>query len=420
MRRAHQSILILIACLCLSAAAIARTEPMPRSVVLEHRLELPEGGDPLLRVDLRIPLEQLVFRRAAGGFVAELRTVLRAQRRGDGRVESALSNETVRRPDFLSSRAAKERFDGSLSLPLPPGKWQVEALVYRKGDATPWQRKFTLHVPEPGEGRLFLQGPRWRGAESEGLLSEPFSFRDPWELPESSARFVDGLDGAITMEVDVIFWEPPQGDAHLIMSLLDSQGRLSGYSQRELRPVKGPNTVAWELQAGRLSAGSYLAELELVSPDGSASIRGRLDVGLTRAAFGRDWKETCSLVRDIAEDDELEELEDAQEGGRVDAWQAFWQRRDPNGSAPGNQSREQFWLRFAEANARFGSSFQEGFRSDRGRIFLELGAPDKEETYQDDRNFRVLLYWHYNRLGRVYIFEDRHGYENFTLVRING
>jgi GWxTD domain-containing protein len=411
---------ILLTALGLAAAAAAGATPLPRTVLLDHHLELQGGGEPTLQFDLSIPLEQLVFRRSGEGFAAEIRLALRAERSGDHHVESVLMNETVSRPDFISSRMPNDLFRKSFELGLAPGKWQVEVQIYRKSDANPWRQSFKLQVPEPGEGVFFLQGPNWRAGSLADRLSEPFTFRDPWALAGSEAHFADGLNGRANLECDVIFWSDPAGDVELLFSLMSADGKLASYAHRTLRPRVGRNAVVWDIAVGRISMGAYMAEVELVGEDGRMRIRGRLDVGLTGAAFDRDWGETLKLIKGLADPEEWDALSDAKGEQRLEAWRAFWERRDPNGPAPGNIFEEGFWNRFSVANARFSSTFQDGYKSDRGHIYLELGEPDRVETYQDDSNFRVLLYWHYSRLGRVYIFEDRHGYENFTLIRVSG
>ncbi len=63
---------------------------------------------------------------------------------------------------------------------------------------------------------------------------------------------------------------------------------------------------------------------------------------------------------------------DAERRGFIEA---FW--RGIDGDAPGSESRyrETFEARCGTVNARFESSAQEGWRTDRGRVFLALGEP---------------------------------------------
>lgn len=54
---------------------------------------------------------------------------------------------------------------------------------------------------------------------------------------------------------------------------------------------------------------------------------------------------------------------------------AFWSRRDETPATPRNEYREQFERRAAFADVSFGSDFDHGSFTDRGRVFILLGPP---------------------------------------------
>jgi len=58
----------------------------------------------------------------------------------------------------------------------------------------------------------------------------------------------------------------------------------------------------------------------------------------------------------------------------------FWQRRNPNPDSTDNAVKEEHYRRIAYANEHFASGFQ-GWKSDRGRIYIMYGAPDSKETH---------------------------------------
>jgi GWxTD domain-containing protein len=62
----------------------------------------------------------------------------------------------------------------------------------------------------------------------------------------------------------------------------------------------------------------------------------------------------------------------------------FWQRRDPSPGTPVNEFRDEFMRRLEYANAHFADpndAPHPGVESDRGRIYVAFGAPDKVEPY---------------------------------------
>jgi GWxTD domain-containing protein len=67
------------------------------------------------------------------------------------------------------------------------------------------------------------------------------------------------------------------------------------------------------------------------------------------------------------------------EGARALFIERFWLGRDPTPGTLRNEYREEFWARVEDANLRF-STAGPGWKSDRGRILILLGWPDRIES----------------------------------------
>ena len=75
---------------------------------------------------------------------------------------------------------------------------------------------------------------------------------------------------------------------------------------------------------------------------------------------------------------------------------AFWAARNPTPGAETNSYKEEHYRRLAYANEHFGSvSLQNGWRTDEGRVYITLGAPQSVQTYPSPRNVRPLIIWFY-------------------------
>lgn len=55
----------------------------------------------------------------------------------------------------------------------------------------------------------------------------------------------------------------------------------------------------------------------------------------------------------------------------------FWKRRDPNPETPKNEFKIEYYKRIALANKFFGTSGIDGWRTDRGKIYILLGPPSE-------------------------------------------
>jgi GWxTD domain-containing protein len=65
-----------------------------------------------------------------------------------------------------------------------------------------------------------------------------------------------------------------------------------------------------------------------------------------------------------------------------------------------------FYARVEYANAHFSTSFQPGWKSDRGHVYLALGAPDAIDTHSSESMQRPYEVWDYSGLGARYTFVD--------------
>lgn len=72
-------------------------------------------------------------------------------------------------------------------------------------------------------------------------------------------------------------------------------------------------------------------------------------------------------------------LELTDDAAAADFQAAFWARRDPDPTRPGNPVRELFERRAAEADRRFAEAGYIGRRTDRGTLYVLYGEPESVE-----------------------------------------
>lgn len=99
----------------------------------------------------------------------------------------------------------------------------------------------------------------------------------------------------------------------------------------------------------------------------------------------------------------------------------FWERRNPPG-APPNTFREEHYRRIAYANEHFAFS-KPGWETDRGRIYIEYGPPDKIDYQQAEMDgvARPGETWHYRSISEYNPSgaQGGSGYRVETVVRRN-
>jgi GWxTD domain-containing protein len=103
----------------------------------------------------------------------------------------------------------------------------------------------------------------------------------------------------------------------------------------------------------------------------------------------------------------------------------FWARRDPTPGTPKNEAEATFNARIAVVNRKFvehGTVEVPGWRTDRGRVYLEYGPPDitlSRRGLATTLPFTVWKYTQGDKRPRKYCFVDITGFGNYVLVYSN-
>jgi GWxTD domain-containing protein len=139
--------------------------------------------------------------------------------------------------------------------------------------------------------------------------------------------------------------------------------------------------------------------------------------------FGEDlpvatFSEMLSYLRYFGSPARLQALRDAPPNARAGAWAAFLRETDPNPATPVNEALRDYFGRIAEANVRFREESETGWLTDRGRVFVALGAPDQYyEPNTTDMNQRGRTQvWDYRRHRLQIVFIDQTGFGRWRMT----
>ncbi len=96
----------------------------------------------------------------------------------------------------------------------------------------------------------------------------------------------------------------------------------------------------------------------------------------------------------------------------------FWLNRDEDRTTPENEQKTDYFKRLAHANVQYKTGFREGWKTDRGRVFILYGAPDDIERHANELDKKPYEVWTYNSIqgGVVFIFGDRTGFSDYVLL----
>ena len=134
----------------------------------------------------------------------------------------------------------------------------------------------------------------------------------------------------------------------------------------------------------------------------------------------REWLEE-DVVYIITKDERDRFLKLTSDEARDKFIKDFWEVRNPTPGSEVNTYREEHYQRIAFANSRFGvGSGTDGWRTDRGHVYIVLGPPQSKMTYRNAANLRPLEYWFYANsypaLPQAFyvLFYDRNGTNDYV------
>ena len=130
----------------------------------------------------------------------------------------------------------------------------------------------------------------------------------------------------------------------------------------------------------------------------------------------RDVDYALDALRYIISEQKLDSLRQGNWESRRDSLEAFWQGRNLSPGSAYNDVMTQYYRRVDYAGRTFGTLKQaDGFKTDRGRIFVIYGPPTKtERTLSPAAGYQEV--WIYERLHKKFVFIDENKTGNYILV----
>ena len=180
------------------------------------------------------------------------------------------------------------------------------------------------------------------------------------------------------------------GTYTLTLALLDTAKKVLTSSGRKFFVLNRSLGV----DSSMLTAGSGLPFPEYMSMD---------EAELDREFKWSIWEATS------AEKDQYEKLQGIDSKRRF--LTDFWKKRGPG-------VREEYLARAAYANANFAAMRREGYRSDRGRVYIMYGIPDDLERHPNETDMRPYEIWSFHGIqgGVIFAFVQRSTGGDYELV----
>lgn len=133
--------------------------------------------------------------------------------------------------------------------------------------------------------------------------------------------------------------------------------------------------------------------------------------------LSKDFLEKAQLIMSKEEKDIFKHLPDIE--SRREFINDFWEKRDPDPSTEKNEFKEEFYRRIEFAERHFMEGIP-GWKTDRGRVYILLGPPDKVEEFPflDQPGAKGYIIWVYYDLRVAVEFIDREGDRRYSMIPV--
>ncbi len=369
----------------------------------------------LVLFGLSLPNSALRFQRDGQGFKGEYTVTLTFKKDGEP-VKRVERREVVRVASFAETGRTEESVVFQHLVALPPGEYEVEIVSGDAYSSRGYRTNRELTVPAYGGGGRKIADPL-PVYRVEGRV-------DPAELPDMIAnprRTVAYGMGSPLLYLEAYDVEPGYPVAVRVVDERDQEIWQTRVELQQGNPEL--RYAAVEIPASALPLGRLWVEVASEVGGEQLSSRSPLIITISDQWMVANFEEVLAFLSYIATDEELDSLRKADPEERRELWERFWERRDPVPATPTNEFREQFFERIRVATEQFGEPGKEGWRTDRGEVYIVLGMPDHAyersiQRMETAAGTRALI-WIYERTpsGRLeLIFEDRTGFGRFELT----
>lgn len=182
---------------------------------------------------------------------------------------------------------------------------------------------------------------------------------------------------------------------------------------------KGITQVFNSIDSLALNLGNYFLKVTLRDSSGK-------DFDFSMKSFVSRWYGVPNSITNldkainemiyIASPEDISHINDAPDRlEKAKRFVGFWGKYDSNPSDPYNPVFNEYYSRVAMANANFTTYSLEGWRSDRGMVFIILGPPDNIERHPFEYYSKPYEVWQYYNLNRSFLFVDNTGFGDYRL-----
>jgi GWxTD domain-containing protein len=364
-------------------------------------LARPDGG--AIEVVVKVSRSEMDFVRSDDAFHGTLQLYATIRTR-DGAFVADATRKIERQLRGAPEAAWEGVFESiRVEFQVQPGEYGVEVIVKApESDRTGVAQSEVLVRPFPSEGLALSEPVLMSFSEADsGFVADP--------QPGSGGSFLGP---------SLVAWEIYRASGVpdtlvTVVAAIDDEESLVGADTLQVRLEGSVTPGRWETDLSILPAGTYTTRVAL---DGAEEVTADFQILWSIETLALDKDDGRRLLEYFGTRDDEDRFKKLNPEERQAFWQDFWREHDPVPGTPRNEFRDAVAARIRYANDRFGS-FTAGWKTDRGMVYVILGAPDEIERHPFEVGSKPYEIWSYYSYRVQYVFVDWRGFGNYELYR---
>ena len=439
----------------LAVAPQALAQPaLPIQLDVDHAAFRWTADSTLVETYLAVGASGLEYAQDPSGFRARLDVVMALRRAASPSAPAAADRGEVRQDTLAltfvvpdTSRLHEGQFFVQQTRwAVPAGEYQLDVTVPARPGRPEIRLQQDVLAPafsDDGQARISTVALASSIARSDEV-GDPFYKNGLTIRPNPNALYGEGLE-TIRYYAEAYGLDAAASDEQYTVFAYISAANLpqpiEGLQSRRRRAARSVDVLVGQFDVSALPSGAYYLRIALLDRDNAAlaessrkffvvnpSVRpvaatsdapADYEAALYQGMNEEELDEQLGHARVISTSSEQREIKALRgaEAKRTYLVQ-FWAGRDTNPSTPVNEARRDFYERLQYVSERYGSSFQNGYETDRGRVALKYGLPSNVDQGQGG-NMKHEIWGYDNILGEgsaTFVFADDQGFGDMRLI----
>lgn len=363
----------------------------------------------------KIPYQNLVFLKSENQYKAGLRIYLEVTDTVSNFVKREIKDWDIQTSLFERTNSADVFAEGLIELKLPEGSYNILPIMTDGNSRELKLEEVRVDISDSNSVEpIIVNSEKVKCNDQEFIQltnfenSLPFGKRQhDFIIPVSDTSNKEILVTVISRQ-DTVFNDKVNEFFTSNITLTECEGKILLTNKKD--GIKARNFVLSGI-TDKLKEGVFYI---LIENEKERKFKKNV-LWYDKPASLRDPEDAVKVLKNIEVEKVVDSLLDVGKLRIYNALVDYWKKLDPTPETEYNELMYEFYSRVDYAHKNFGSiTGINGAESDRGKIFIKFGKPDKTVRSYNEKG-KVVETWFYNKQQRKFIFIDNGGTGEFSL-----